>query len=52
MSNSKYDGEEILVVPRPLFEELGVFQGLSTEVERYMPSLLDPKNGSGGERVS
>jgi predicted NUDIX family phosphoesterase len=44
MSNSKYDGEEILVVPRPLFEELGAFQGLSTDVGRYMPSLLDPKN--------
>jgi predicted NUDIX family phosphoesterase len=44
MSNSKYDGEEILVVPRPLFEELGAFQGLSTDVGHFMPSLLDPKN--------
>ena len=44
MANSKYDGEEILVVPRPLFDELGAFQGLSTEVGRYMPSLLDPEN--------
>lgn len=41
---SKYDGEEILVVPRRLFDELGAFQGLSTDVGRYMPALLDPEN--------
>jgi predicted NUDIX family phosphoesterase len=36
--------ENILVVPRPLFDRLGAFQGLSFEVNRYMPSLLDPQN--------
>ncbi|HAT19176.1 MAG: hypothetical protein VCA40_07410 [Roseibacillus sp.] len=41
---SKYDGEQILVVPRSLFDELGDFQGLTTETERYIPSLLDPSN--------
>jgi predicted NUDIX family phosphoesterase len=41
---SKYDGEEILVVPRSLFEELGAFQGFTTDTERYIPALLDPSN--------
>ena len=39
-----YQGEEVLVVPRALFDELGAFQGCSTEVECYLPSLLDPAN--------
>lgn len=34
--------ENILVVPRTVLEELGSFQGLSFEVARYMPVLLDP----------
>jgi predicted NUDIX family phosphoesterase len=41
---SKYNGEEILVVPRGLFDELGAFQGISTDVDHYMATLLDPKN--------
>ncbi len=41
---SKYDGEQILVVPRSLFDELGAFQGLSTDTERYIPALLNPSN--------
>ena len=41
---SKYQGEEILVVPRPLLDELGAFQGLTLEVDRYLPTLLDPAN--------
>ena len=41
---SKYDGEQILVVPRSLFDELGDFQGLTTETERYIPALLKPSN--------
>ena len=41
---SKYDGEQILVVPRSLFDNLGSFQGLTTDTERYIPSLLDPSN--------
>lgn len=35
--------ENILVVPRPVLDELGAFQGLSFEVARYMPVLLDPR---------
>ncbi len=41
---SKYDGEQILVVPRSLFDNLGSFQGLTTDTERYVPALLDPSN--------
>lgn len=39
-----YKGEEILVVKRELFDELGSFQGVNADVERYLPSLLNPKN--------
>lgn len=38
--------ENVLVFPRSLFERLGVFQGFSAEVDRYLPTLLDPKNNS------
>ncbi|MCB1230061.1 MAG: hypothetical protein KDN19_07340 [Verrucomicrobiae bacterium] len=41
---SRYPDEEILVVSRALFDELGAFQGLSLEPERYLPSFLDPAN--------
>ena len=45
MSNSsKYQGEEILVVPRSLFDELGSFDGFNENWSHYMDSLLDPKN--------
>ncbi len=42
--NAKYQGEEILVVPRSLFDELGSFQGFTTEWEHYLTTLLDPTN--------
>jgi len=41
---SRYDGEGILVIPRALFDELGAFEGLSTETGRYLPALMDPSN--------
>jgi len=41
---SKYDGEQVLVIPRNLFEELGVFQGYKTDTEGYLGALLNPKN--------
>ncbi len=41
---SKYAGEEILVVPRALFDELGAFEGFCGDVDRYMSRLLDPAN--------
>lgn len=36
--------ENVLVFPRPLFEQLGVFQGFSAEVNRYLPKILEAKN--------
>jgi len=34
--------EWVLVVPTAVFHRAGLFQGFSTEVERYLPLLLDP----------
>lgn len=39
-----YKGEEILVIPRELFDELGEFQGIETDVVRYLEAILDPAN--------
>ena len=36
--------ENVLVFPRPLFEQLGVFQGFSAEVNRYLPKILEARN--------
>jgi len=36
--------ENVLVVPTELFHRLGVFQGFSREVERYLPELLEPRH--------
>jgi predicted NUDIX family phosphoesterase len=38
--------ENVLVFPRSLFERLGVFQGFSTDVDHYLPTILDKKNNS------
>ena len=37
-------GEQVLVVPTRLFHELGLFQGVSREVDRYLPRLLAREN--------
>jgi predicted NUDIX family phosphoesterase len=34
--------ENILVVPRPVFDRLGAFQGLCLDPGRYVSALLDP----------
>jgi predicted NUDIX family phosphoesterase len=42
---SKYAGEQVLVVPRPLLEEIGMFEGLKGDaVEAALEKLLDPAN--------
>lgn len=38
--------ENVLVFPRALFEQLGVFQGFSADVDRYLPAILEAKNNS------
>ena len=40
----RWPDERVLVIPRPLFESLGAFQGLTTDVDRYLPAFLDPAN--------
>ena len=34
--------ENILVVPRAIFEKIGAFQGLSLDADRYIQAFLDP----------
>lgn len=41
---SKYNGEEVLVVPRELFDELGSFQGFCADSDPYFSRLLHPSN--------
>jgi predicted NUDIX family phosphoesterase len=36
--------EEVLVFPSRLLEELGPFDGFCADVERYLPTFLDPGN--------
>ena len=38
--------EKVLVIERRVLEELGVFQGISRDVERYLPRLWDAKGAS------
>lgn len=39
-----YNNERVLVVRRSLFDELGAFQGLATNVDHYLPSFLNTEN--------
>jgi predicted NUDIX family phosphoesterase len=42
---SKYAGEEVLVVPRTLLDEIGAFEGIRTAgLEAAVARLLDPAN--------
>ncbi|MGJ8673203.1 hypothetical protein [Rubritalea sp.] len=41
-----YKGEQVLVITRNLFDSLGSFQGINTDVDSFLPSILDPKNNS------
>lgn len=42
---SKYAGEEVLVVPRPLLEAIGDFHGIRSEgIDSAIGTLLDPAN--------
>ena len=38
------DNEEVLGVERRLIEEIGMFQGLMLDTEKYLPTLLDPRH--------
>jgi len=39
-----YGDEKVLVVKRELFDELGAFQGISTDVSDYISTLVNPEN--------
>lgn len=41
MSNDRYNGERVLVIPTLLFHELGYFQGFNGDVRPYLSTLLD-----------
>lgn len=47
-----YKGEEILVVTRTLFDEIGDFQGINTSVDQYLPILLNPANNFFTDRAA
>ncbi len=38
--------ENVLVFPRSIFEQLGAFQGFRSDVDHYLPVILDKKNNS------
>lgn len=38
--------EHVLVIPAAILHQAGLFQGLSRDVEHYLPRLLDPANFS------
>ena len=44
--------EDVLVVPRSLFDRVGAFQGFCGDVAGYLPVLLDPKHTSWRPRAS
>lgn len=41
---SKYAGEQILVIPRQLFDTLGSFQGIETNADKYLSTIINPAN--------
>jgi len=47
-----YKGEQILVVTRELFDSLGNFQGINTNVDAYYSALLDPSNNHFMDRAA
>lgn len=40
----RWPHERVLVISRSLFDTLGSFQGLTTDVDRYLPAFLAPEN--------
>ena len=39
-----YEDESVLVIKRELFDEIGTFQGISTEIDKYLSAFLNPIN--------
>ena len=36
--------EQVLCIPRALFDEIGAFEGLKTEIGAYIPRILEPQH--------
>ncbi|MBI4484216.1 MAG: hypothetical protein HY652_15175 [Acidobacteria bacterium] len=36
--------EWVLVIPRPVLDEIGLFHGISFDVDRYLDKILDPRH--------
>ncbi len=43
MSTNRYD-ENVLVITRSLFDDLGAFHGFTADAGRYLPAILHPDN--------
>jgi len=41
---AKYEDENVLVIPRKLFDEIGSFQGIDFNISKYLPTFLQPSN--------
>jgi predicted NUDIX family phosphoesterase len=41
---SKYADENVLVIKRSLFDELGDFHGFNPDADHYLPAILNPEN--------
>ena len=39
-----YEDANVLVIKRQLFDEIGSFQGICFDIDKYLPSFLDPQN--------
>lgn len=44
MQDNKYLEEHVLVFPTKLLEQIGAFQGLSFNLDKYLDIILNPKN--------
>jgi predicted NUDIX family phosphoesterase len=44
--------EDVLVVPRSLFDRAGAFQGFCADTAAYLPTLLDPRHTSWRPRAT
>ena len=44
--------EDVLVVPRWLFDQVGAFQGFCADAASYVPLLLDPRHTNWRPRAS
>ncbi len=39
-----YEDENVLVIKRQIFDEIGSFQGICFDIDKYLPSFLAPQN--------